>query len=237
MKKRKILMIVITVSAFIFGLSLFYIDNKSDNTDARLAENKIQSKNGVQTNKTVWSEVPIKQYTAFSRCTGAIEFDLEQQISDTELIFSGEIINEKEYEVKWTDENNEQWGPFPSSVLKVKINKLYFGTGFEEEQVVRVYYPYSLSTKFEGTFSLKEKKEYIFMTKKLDEKFKEKRKKNASYDKFEQEKYADVYISEPYYSVMYVENSKVFMNSDYFCWDNQIINNGKDFTTKDKERV
>lgn len=37
MKKRKILMIVITVSAFIFGLSLFYIDNKSDNTDARLA--------------------------------------------------------------------------------------------------------------------------------------------------------------------------------------------------------
>ena len=40
------------------------------------------------------------------------------------------------------------------------------------------------------------------MTKKLDEKFKEKRKKNASYDKFEQEKYADVYISEPYYSVM-----------------------------------
>lgn len=54
MKKRKILMIVITVSAFIFGLSLFYIDNKSDNTDARLAENKIQSKNGVQTNKTVW---------------------------------------------------------------------------------------------------------------------------------------------------------------------------------------
>lgn len=65
MKKRKILMIVITVSAFIFGLSLFYIDNKSDNTDARLAENKIQSKNGVQTNKTVWSEVPIKQYTAF----------------------------------------------------------------------------------------------------------------------------------------------------------------------------
>lgn len=151
-------MIVITVSAFIFGLSLFYIDNKSDNTDARLAENKIQSKNGVQTNKTVWSEVPIKQYTAFSRCTGAIEFDLEQQISDTELIFSGEIINEKEYEVKWTDENNEQWGPFPSSVLKVKINKLYFGTGFEEEQVVRVYYPYSLSTKFEGTFSLKEKK-------------------------------------------------------------------------------
>lgn len=40
---------------------------------------------------------------------------------------------------------------------------------------------------------------------------------------------------EPYYSVMYVENSKVFMNSDYFCWDNQIINNGKDFTTKDKE--
>ena len=30
-------MIVITVSAFIFGLSLFYIDNKSDNTDARLA--------------------------------------------------------------------------------------------------------------------------------------------------------------------------------------------------------
>lgn len=96
MKKRKILMIVITVSAFIFGLSLFYIDNKSDNTDARLAENKIQSKNGVQTNKTVWSEVPIKQYTAFSRCTGAIEFDLEQQISDTELIFSGEIINEKE---------------------------------------------------------------------------------------------------------------------------------------------
>ena len=32
MKKRKILMIVITVSAFIFGLSLFYIDNKGKNT-------------------------------------------------------------------------------------------------------------------------------------------------------------------------------------------------------------
>ena len=28
MKKRKILMIVITVSAFIFGLSLFYIANR-----------------------------------------------------------------------------------------------------------------------------------------------------------------------------------------------------------------
>lgn len=177
-------------------------------------------------NTASWREVPIRDGESFAH-SYSTEFDLEKTITDADYIFCGTVVSRKEYEVEWIDDNGEQWGPFPSSVIEVKINKEYYGKSPVEGDIIRVYYPYSLSTVFDGSFIIKDNGEYVFVTQALDEEFVQRRRKEVPDDKFEQEKYADVYISSPSYSLMPVDDGMVFMYHDYFGWDEQIMKKAK----------
>ena len=54
-----------------------------------------------------WNEVEID--SRIGRVSNMYKpFDLDSVIEETDLVFSGTVINRKEYEVKWTDENGEK---------------------------------------------------------------------------------------------------------------------------------
>ena len=105
--------------------------------------------------KTSWKEVPIHEgeYRANALL---VEFDLRKIMQSADYIFCGTVINRREFEVEWEDENGERRGPFPSSVLEVKINKEYCGKSPIYGDKILVYYPQSLSTVYEGSFPIQD---------------------------------------------------------------------------------
>ena len=213
-KKVTILFLTIVVGCLI----IIVINNIQNNFSANKSIENVST--------STWREVPIKDGKSFAN-SYSTEFDLKKTITDADYIFCGTVVSRKEYEVEWIDDNGEQWGPFPSSVIEVKINKEYYGKSPVEGDIIRVYYPYSLSTVFDGSFIIKDNGEYVFISQALDEEFVQRRRKEVPDDKFEQEKYADVYISSPSYSLMPVDDEMVYMYNGYFGWDEQIMKKAK----------
>ncbi len=178
--------------------------------------NKCNSQN------TVWKEVPIVEGKCVSK-TIKNEFDLRNIITNADYIFSGTVINKQEYEVSWNDNNGDNWGPFPSSIIEVKIKEIYYGESPVKTETVKVYYPDSLSTQFESSFNIVENNEYIFVSQLLDEEFVKYKNKYAPEDKFNQEKYANVYIADTSYNILPIKNGNVYMNKNYFSWDKDLL--------------
>lgn len=152
------------------------------------------------------------------------EFDPQKIVTDTDYVFSGTVIDRHEYEVEWIDEDGELWGPFQKSVIEVKVNKEYFGTSPSGTNVLRIYYPYSLSMTFENSFLMQDDGEYVFITRALDEEFVQYRNTYSPHDRYRQENHADVYISDPCFDIMPIEDDAVIMYQDYFSWDSDISN-------------
>lgn len=168
-----------------------------------------------ENNSSTWKNVEISEQKHFANCM-AKKFDLSEIVTGADYVFSGTVINQSEYEVEWKDENNEKWGPFSNSVIEVEINKEYYGESPVGDKTIKVYYPYSMSTLFDKSFCIENNNEYIFITRLLDEEFVKEREKNNPYDKYDQEKYADVYISNTDSNILVVEDDTVFLNKEFF---------------------
>ncbi|MBR6996727.1 MAG: hypothetical protein IKH96_12055 [Ruminococcus sp.] len=159
-----------------------------------------------------WNEVEID--SRIGRVSNMYKpFDLDSVIEETDLVFSGTVIDRKEYEVKWTDENGENWGPYRNAVIEVKINDVYYGN--TDKETIKIYYPQSLSTLYTGAFLLKQDQEYIFLANNFDEDYYEMKASNP-HDRFEQEKYADIYITNSRDAIMPVINNIVSVYNGYF---------------------
>ncbi len=172
-----------------------------------------------QNGNTVWTEVPIIE-GSYKVLPTYFNFDLDNLITEADYIFCGTVVERKEYEVSWTDDNGEQWGPYPSSVIEVKINKDYYGGSHTEGDTIKVYTPESLSADIEGTLQLKENNEYIFITRNLDDAFIAEKAMNAPDDKFEQENHADVYITNSRDNIISISKEGIVAYREFF---------GKDF--------
>lgn len=213
---KKVIIIPVVLACFVMTVgSLDNVVDKNNKSEIVTSVNQKES-------AAVWKEVPIEEgkYVAQASLNS---YDLKETISEADYVFSGTITNRKEFEVQWTDENGEIMGPYLKSVVEVKINKEYYGESPVSGDSIRVYYPYSLSTDFEGSFSLEEQQEYIFVTENFDEEFIERRKMETPESKYEHEKYADVYISSACYDLLPVDNGEVCMYHDYFYWDDNVM--------------
>lgn len=221
MKKKIFLVIAVFICAII-------IVNISKSTNGDNSEKGITSakKEGENISAASWKEVPIEE-GKYEAQGSMQEYDLKKIINEADYVFSGNIVDRKEYEVEWTDENGELRGPFSKSVIEVKINNEYYGESPVSGDSIRVYYPYSLSMDFKGSFAMEEGKEYIFVAKAFDEEFIERRKRETPDSKYEQEKYADVYISDACYDLLPVEDGNVYMYHDYFYWNDEVMDQVK----------
>lgn len=172
---------------------------------------------------TVWEEVPINEGTYNVSATYS-DFNLEKTFTEADYIFSGTIVGRTEYEVSWVDNNGEAWGPYPSSVIEVNVSDDYYGTSPVEGNIIKVYYPNSLSANIDGSFQLKEGNEYIFITQALDEEFIRKKAEESPDDKFEQEKHADVFISNARSNVISISDEGTLVYKGFFDDDSEILN-------------
>lgn len=171
---------------------------------------------------TTWTKIDNAEPT-YVNCSNKKEFNLKETSEEADYVFKGTVTKCEEFEVQWQDEKGEPWGPYPSSVVTVDISEEYYGESPVSGNSIKVYYPFAVSMKFLDGFTISEGYEYVFVTNALDEEFVENRNKNNPDDKFEQEKYADVYISDTMYDLMAVEDEKVLMYEDYCYCDEEIM--------------
>lgn len=187
----------------------------------------------LQRGNSTWKEVPIKEGAYL--VSGAFSiFDLKKTITNADYVFSGTVMSRKEYEVFWTDKEGKSWGPYSSSIIEVKVDHDYYGQSPVKGTIIKIHYANSLSTVFENSVQIKDEGEYVFVTRALDDQYVERRKKETPDDGSEPEKYADVYIPSPYYSLLPIDKGTVFMYHQYFSWDNDIMKKVKSNVETDK---
>lgn len=170
---------------------------------------------------TTWTKIEHSEKT-YAECSEKEAFNLEEKLDKADYIFKGTITNCDEYDVEWQDENGEQWGPYTRSIITANISEDYYGESPVSGDSIKIYYPYSISTEFENGFDITEGKEYIFVTQALDSEFIENRNSQNPYDKFEQEKYADVFISDSGYDLMAIDNENIVLCNGYVEQTNEI---------------
>ena len=135
------------------------------------------------------------------------------------------IKHAEEFAHSWTDEDGGKWGPFPASIIEVKVNKSYNGESQVEGDIIRVYSPSSLSMNFQSSVNFIEGREYVFSgCWVIDETFADYNKKyNRAVTNNEIEKYADVYLLGAWSRLFPVENGKVMLYHGYFAHNDEIM--------------
>ena len=182
---------------------------------------------------STWKEVPIQE-GAYSVIRPLPTFDLKKIVTNADYVFSGKVIGRKEYEAFWTDEEGKQWGPYSSSIIEVEVNHDYYGKSPVKGNVIKIHYADSLSTVLDDSVLIKDQGEYVFITRALDDKYVERRKKETPEDGSEPEKYADVYIPTLYYNLLPIDKGTVFAYYQYFSWDKDIVKKVKSNVKTDK---
>lgn len=181
-------------------------------TTTRNATTSASPANPPSVSRTTWTE--IEKQTDGKVASGLYgPFDQDKIVDETDLVFSGTVLGWKEYKVEWTDEQGEKWGPYPSSVIEVRINEVYVGSC--DNDTIKVYYGMYPSQQSNGNFPVTEGAELIFMANAFDDDYFDALSRNPN-DRFEQYKYADVYIGGLRYNVMSVNDDVVLAYSGYF---------------------
>jgi hypothetical protein len=208
MKKKPIVFAAMLMVLFVF---IGFAGCKSNSAN--------QSENDSAETST-WTEIPVND-DAYNRVDHAKEaFDLRKVITDADYVFSGKIIDIKEYNVQWRDDKGELWGPFPSCVLEVMVTKEYYGESPVTGNILKIYYPYSSMNVFGDSAIIKKECDYVFISEAFDNEFLANKSPD---DKFGQEKHADMYISDAYYRLLPIENEMVFAFCEFFNYNEEVM--------------
>ena len=152
------------------------------------------------------------------------EFDLNKILTGDNYtfntyVFSGTVQDIKYYEVSWTDENGEKWGPFTRTILSVKVDKEYTGGASSENGIVRVLTTELLSAEQNNAVRINIGDKYIFVNCwSLDDKYFDYIASNdsISYENDISLKQADVIMGGVWNSIFPVENDTVMVYYEYF---------------------
>ncbi|MCR4890236.1 MAG: hypothetical protein K5979_13815, partial [Ruminococcus sp.] len=156
-------------------------------------------------NTPKWTEIEPSSSTQNASASYKL-FNKDTIIDTTDLVFKGTITNLKEYEIEAKGENGEKLGPFTKSIVEVTVDEVYHGE--INKDTIKIYYPTSLSTHYDGSFILRENQEYIFLTNDISEDIDK---------KYNVKKYADTSLSAGLRNgVMPVIDNVVSVYEEYF---------------------
>lgn len=171
---------------------------------------------------STWQEVPIEDMKYISLwCFWT--FDLQKVITSADYVFSGTILSRKEYEVSLPDKKGESNGPYSRSILEVEIHHTYHGKPPVKGNIIRVCYTHSVSEQIGSALSIDDNGEYVFVTYALNDKYAKEMKKKFPDGYAEEELYADVAFSTPFYDLFAIEDGKVISYAGYFDWDKNVM--------------
>ena len=196
-------------------------DLKITSVDARLILRKAAKLENEITADIKMSKIPVNEqnYQINSYETREM-FDLESVITADNkyntIIVKGKIVNLEEYEISWTDENNETWGPFSRSIITVETDTVYHGNFKSEKNTIKILYPHSLSEVCDESVKIEKGKEYVFANCwMLDEKYEEQNKDALFYGYDKSIVLADAIIGGAWNSMMPVEGNTVTLYHGY----------------------
>ncbi len=135
------------------------------------------------------------------------------------IIFKGRIINLEEYEISWTDDNNEHWGPFSRTIITVETNNIYHGALPTKSNQIKILYPHSLSMVYDDSVRIELNKEYIFANCWIIDGKYEEQAKNSNIDFYSYDKtlnIADAVMGGAWNSLLPIEDDTIIIHNEYF---------------------
>jgi len=231
--KKRILAIALILMSLVMVVSNANVATTTTNKSVVASDAGKTSENNSKVTKVTCKEVSIvDEPDEMTRASSMrLPLDLKEIITGEKsdksykfntYVFSGKIISRKEFEFSWTDDQGEEWGPFPRAVLEVEITKEYHGGSPVKGNIIRVLYPYSLSDLFDDSVRIKDNSEYVFANCwVLDDKYTDYVKKYAPEDKFESEKYADVITGDSWNSLFPIDDGMVMAYHEFFDHDKE----------------
>jgi len=215
------------------GTTVKKADGESDQTTVVKQTTTTRALEVLHRGNSTWKEIPINEGALVSTAIFR-DFDLRDTITTADYVFSGTIISRKEYVISWVDKYGELHGSIKKAILEVKINHTYHGKSPVKGNIIKVLYPDSLSIAYKGVALAKDQGEYVFVTWVLDENYVKLREKESPLDGTEVEKYADVYMGTPRYTLLPIEKGNVLAYKGYFDWNKDIMSKAKPSVKTDK---
>lgn len=135
------------------------------------------------------------------------------------FFFKGKIVDIKSYEVEWTDENNETWGPFLRNIIFVQPDEIYTGIFQSNKEIVRILTTESLNRTDNNSVKINIGDDYVFLNCWiLDNKYftqiSQLSKNKHIYDTSLE--MADVIIGGIWNSIFPVVNNNILIYNEYF---------------------
>ncbi len=106
----------------------------------------------------IWKETDIRDetfcyYNLYSQ-------NVKRTINETDLVFSGTVIDRTEYELYYVNEYGKVYDPKRVSVVTATINDVYYGE--TDKSTIKLYYPLSFSEFYQHDRRISDDCEYIF---------------------------------------------------------------------------
>ena len=169
---------------------------------------------------TEWNEVDIKPKDPNQHGSTMLKpFKLDEVVNNADLVFRGTITDRKEYEVSWTDDNGQNWGPYGNGVFEVRVDEVYYGQS--DKETLKIYFPSCFRQSGDGIFGLNDSQEYIFIANAFDNDYYAHLAENPL-DRTEPYKHADMYINGTRENALPIINDIVLPYYDFFK-DNESV--------------
>ncbi|MBR5683641.1 MAG: hypothetical protein IKW96_10295 [Ruminococcus sp.] len=182
---------------------------------------------------TEWNEVDIKPKDPNQHGSTMLKpFKLDEVVNNADLVFRGTITDRKEYEVSWTDDNGQNWGPYGNGVFEVRVDEVYYGQS--DKETLKIYFPSCFRQSGDGIFGLNDSQEYIFIANAFDNDYYAHLAENPL-DRTEPYKHADMYINGTRENALPIINDIVLPYYDFFKDNESVL--AKDIPYEDVQEL
>lgn len=176
------------------------------------------------TEKTVLREISVAESYNKMVFSEREKFDLNSILTGDNskyniFFFKGKVVDIKSYEVSWTDENNEVWGPFLRNIISVQLEDVYTDSVLTGKKTIRVLTTEPLNFVNDKSVEIKIGESFVFLNCwALDDKYfnqvSQQSQSGKIYDTSLQ--MADVIIGRRWNSIFPIVNDSVLIYNEYF---------------------
>ena len=159
---------------------------------------------------TIWKETDIRDEISYH--TNISPQDVKRTINETDLVFSGTVIDRTEYELYYVNEYGIVYDPIRVSVVTATINDVYYGE--TDKSTIKLYYPFSFSKFYENDRIIRDDCEYIFFAGNYNKDFSQDRL-IVNFDALKPYDHSDAYIKYTRDCIMPIIDDIVVFNYSY----------------------
>ncbi|MCR4889188.1 MAG: hypothetical protein K5979_08450 [Ruminococcus sp.] len=158
----------------------------------------------------IWKETDIRDETFYYY--NRYSQNVKRTINETDLVFSGTVIDRTEYELYYVNEYGKVYDPKRVSVVTATINDVYYGE--TDKSTIKLYYPFSFSEFYQHDRRISDDCEYIFFAGNYNKDFSQDRL-IVNFDALKPYDHSDAYIKLTRDCVMPIIDDIVVFNYSY----------------------